>query len=91
MENEERYRADMVYMVKKDRTRAVGVITNKTYNLYTSSSNTDCNNLSLDSVETGTNFILNRYINPYDNINNPNSKEDEINVQTNNLENGGIA
>ncbi len=88
MEDEERYRADMVYMVKKDRTRAVGVITNKTYNLYTSSSNTDCNNLSLDSVETGTNFILNRYINPYDNINNPNSKEDEINVQTNNLENG---
>jgi hypothetical protein len=42
MENQEKYRADLVYMVKKDRSRAVGVITNKTFNLYTSSQNSNC-------------------------------------------------
>ncbi len=50
MEDEERFKADMVYMVSKDRTKAAGVITNKTYNWYTSSQNSDCGNYPYNEV-----------------------------------------
>jgi Secretion system C-terminal sorting domain len=80
MENEKEYKADMVYMVKKDRSMAVGVLTNKTYNLYTSSQNGTCEYYPMsydpegdgstlgpywEAYGTNKKHILNKYVQPF--------------------------
>jgi hypothetical protein len=60
MDNEKEYRADMLYLVSEDQTRIAGVVTNKTFNHYTSSS-LDCNlwhNFRVDIYDENGDTIL---------------------------------
>lgn len=69
MENEKSYLADCIYMVSKDKTMAIGVITNKTYNLYSSSTSTICNFSPYSKGDYGdldnAKYVLNVFQSPY--------------------------
>lgn len=69
MENEKSYLADCIYLVSKDKSMAIGVITNKTYNLYSSSTSTVCNLSPYTKGDYGDldngKYVLNVFQSPY--------------------------
>jgi hypothetical protein len=65
--NEKEYRADLLYLMNKECTNILGVMTNKTYNIYSSSLNTNCDIVHFlpNSYGVEQNYVLNHYQLPY--------------------------